>query len=312
MDVVCWTRNLGERKFRHVDGEARFAFVDVFAEHPLAGNPLAVVPDADHLDERQMRAIAREFNQSETTFLVRPTMAADRRLRSFTPAGVEVLGAGHNALGAWLWLAHAGGLPAGERHFVQQIGPDLLPVEVAHGPGMATVVTMQQGSPVFGAVLADRDALADALGLATMDLLDEPAQVVSTGAGHLLVPLRSRAAVDKASPDARRLSALLRTVTDEGCYVYSHDPHNATGESIAYARFFNPTVGIAEDPATGTAAGPLAARLVREGRLNPGAEAIVEQGYRLGRPSHLRVTVLDATVRLSGAGVVVAEGTLRL
>lgn len=293
--------------------DTRFALVDVFAEHPLAGNPLAVVPDADHLDDQRMRAIAREFNQSETTFLVRPAeAAADWRLRSFTPAGVEVLGAGHNALGAWLWLAHASRLPAGERNFVQQIGTDLLPVEVAHDQGTTPVVTMQQAPPVFGAVLDDRAGLADALGLAVTDLLDEPAQVVSTGAGHLLVPVRSRAAVDKASPDARRLSGVLQTVTEEGCYVYSHEAFNATGESIAYARFFNPTVGIAEDPATGTAAGPLAARLVREGRLQPGANAIIEQGYRLGRPSHLRVTVLDDIVRLSGAGVIVASGSLYL
>jgi PhzF family phenazine biosynthesis protein len=171
---------------------------------------------------------------------------------------------------------------------------------------------MQQSGPMFGGILDDRAALAAALGLAEADLLDEPAQVVSTGAGHLLVPLRSRTAVDSANPDARQLSAVLQTVTDEGCYVYSHDPHNATGESIAYARFFNPTVGISEDPATGTAAGPLAARLVREGSLRPGATAIVEQGYRLGRPSHLRVTMLDGTVRLSGAGVVAATGTLHL
>jgi trans-2,3-dihydro-3-hydroxyanthranilate isomerase len=296
-----------------VHGETRFAFVDVFAEHPLAGNPLALVPDADHLDERQMRAIAREFNQSETTFLVRPAgAAADWRLRSFTPAGVEVLGAGHNALGAWLWLAHAGRLTAGKRNFVQQIGPDLLPVEVAHDEGAAPVVIMQQAPAVFGAVLDDRGSLADALGLAETDLLEEPAQVVSTGAGHLLVPVRSRSVVDAASPDARRLAAVLRAVTDEGCYVYSLDPHNATGASIAYARFFNPAVGIAEDPATGTAAGPLAARLAREGRLRPGATAVVEQGYRLGRPSHLRVTVANGTVRLSGSGVIAAEGTLSL
>jgi trans-2,3-dihydro-3-hydroxyanthranilate isomerase len=223
-----------------------------------------------------------------------------------------VLGAGHNALGAWLWLAHAGRLPGGERHFVQQIGPDLLPVEVAHAAGTTTTVTMQQSSPVFGGILDDREGLAGALGLAETDLLDEPAQVVSTGAGHLLVPLRSRAAVDTANPDARQLSAILQAVTDEGCYVYSHDPHNATGESIAYARFFNPTAGISEDPATGTAAGPLAARLVREGRLRPGATSIVEQGYRLGRPSHLRVTVINDAVRLSGAGVIAATGTLHL
>lgn len=289
-----------------------FALVDVFAEHPLTGNPLAVVPDADHLDDQQMRAIAREFNQSETTFLVRPDAAADWRLRSFTPAGVEVLGAGHNALGAWLWLAHADRLPANRRHFVQQIGPALLPVEVTRAAGGTPVVAMQQSTAEFGGILDDRGALAAALGLADTDLRDEPAQVVSTGAGHLLVPLRSRAAVDRANPDPRQLLAVLQAVTDEGCYVYSPDPHNTTGASIAYARFFNPAVGISEDPATGTAAGPLAARFVREGRLRPGVTAIVEQGYRLGRPSHLQVTMVNNTVQLSGAGVIAATGIIHL
>jgi PhzF family phenazine biosynthesis protein len=172
--MLAKTRSTGQ-PFDPLYGETRFAFVDVFAEHPLAGNPLAVVPDAGHLDERQMRAIAREFNQSETTFLVRPAQAAaDWRLRSFTPAGVEVPGAGHNALGAWLWLAHAGRLPAGTRNFVQQIGPDLLPVEVAHEQGTAPVVTMQQAPAVFGAVLDDRASLAGALGLANSRPLYQP------------------------------------------------------------------------------------------------------------------------------------------
>ena len=86
-----------------------FSFVDVFATRPLTGNPLSLVPDADGLDEAQMRAVAREFNQSETTFVVRPSLpGATVRLRSFTPAGAEVGGAGHNALGAWVWLEAAG------------------------------------------------------------------------------------------------------------------------------------------------------------------------------------------------------------
>ena len=89
-----------------------FFFVDVFASRPLTGNPLSLVPDADDLDETQMRAIAREFNQSETTFLLRPSLpGAAVRLRSFTPIGAEVGEAGHNALGAWLWMEAAGRLP---------------------------------------------------------------------------------------------------------------------------------------------------------------------------------------------------------
>ena len=88
-----------------------FYFVDVFASQPLAGNPLPLVPDADALDQAQMSAVAREFNQSETTFLLRPLLpGATVRLRSFTPAGAEVGGAGHNALGAWVWLEAAGRL----------------------------------------------------------------------------------------------------------------------------------------------------------------------------------------------------------
>src|SRR5215472_7338431 len=90
-----------------------FYFVDVFATGPLTGNPLSLVPDADGLDEAQMRAIAREFNQSETTFVLRTSLPnATVLLRSFTPAGAEVGGAGHNALGAWLWMEAAGRLPA--------------------------------------------------------------------------------------------------------------------------------------------------------------------------------------------------------
>jgi PhzF family phenazine biosynthesis protein len=92
-----------------------FVFVDVFASEPLTGNPLALVPNADGRPVERMRAIAKEFNQSETTFLVRPTRpGATWRLRSFTPIGVEVLGAGHNAMGAWIWLADSGRLPARE------------------------------------------------------------------------------------------------------------------------------------------------------------------------------------------------------
>jgi trans-2,3-dihydro-3-hydroxyanthranilate isomerase len=104
---------------------ARFYLIDVFAQRPLTGNPLALVPDADDLAEAQMRAIAREFNQSETTFLLHPAMPrATWRLRSFTPIGAEVYGAGHNALGAWLWLADSGRLASGQDEFAQQIGDE--------------------------------------------------------------------------------------------------------------------------------------------------------------------------------------------
>ncbi len=292
-----------------------FYFVDVFASRPLAGNPLALVTDADNLEVSQMRAIAREFNQSETTFLLRPSLpGATWRLRSFTPIGSEVVGAGHNALGAWLWLAASGRLPlvSGGGGLAQEIDGEVLPVEVIREGGGPVVVSMDQSPPKFGASVGDRAELAASLGLTEDDLVaDEPAQVVSTGAGHLMVPVRDRAVVDRAAPNAPRLAAALQQVGGEGCYVYSLDPVDAAG-AVAYTRFFNPTMGIWEDPATGTAAGPLVALLVASGKVPKDTAAIVEQGYALGRPSRIQVTVSGQRVRVSGSGLVVAEGTLNI
>ena len=222
-----------------------------------------------------MQRIAREFNQSETTFVMPPTrVEADWRLRSFTPKGVEVFGAGgHNTLGAWWWLAESGKLALGdgETRFHQEIGDRVLPVIIGCAQGRVAGVTMQQEAPVAGGLIHDLGALAASLGLTAADLAADrvPCQVVSTGAAHLLVPIRDRDAVDRAQPDVRTLLAALASVGGEGCYVFSLDPRHAG--AAAYARFFNPTVGITEDPATGTAAGPLAAHLVAHGLARPGS-----------------------------------------
>ncbi|HXH05074.1 MAG TPA: PhzF family phenazine biosynthesis protein [Vicinamibacterales bacterium] len=293
----------------------RFSIVDVFTQEPLEGNPLAVVEEAQGLDETTMRRIAREFNQSETTFLLPPTRpGADWRLRSFTPAGAEVFGAGHNALGAWWWLAEAGRvkLDAPRTILMQELGDRVLPVEVASADGRVVAITMTQASATFGATLDDRSAVAAALDLARADLATDrfPAQVVSTGAAHLLVPLRSRAAVDRARPDAERLAALLRAVGGQGCYLFSLDPLDPA--ATAHARFFNPTVGISEDPATGSAAGPLACYLVSRGVCEDGAAIVIEQGHAMGRPGRIEVRVQGHEVRITGRAVVVGEGTLRL
>lgn len=299
-----------------------FVLVDVFAGRPLAGNPVSVVPDADGLPVGTMQAIAREFNQSETTFVLGASDGrADVRFRSFTPTGEEVGGAGHNIVGAWIWLAGAGRLPAGQESFVQEIGDDLLRVRVtraagAAGPGSAggVEVTMTQLAPVAGGVLpaGARGGLAGALGIRAADLAESSPRVISTGAGHLLTEVRSRAVVDRVSPDSRRLADALRAVGAEGCYVYTLEAGAQEARVAPYARFFNPIMGIPEDPATGTAAGPLAARLVEEGVLAQGATVEIEQGTFLGRRSLIRVRALPDGVELTGSGVVSAEGVLHL
>ncbi len=291
----------------------RFVFVDVFADRPLEGNPLAVVPEADHLDEETMRGIAREFNQSETTFLLAPSSSqAQARLRSFTPAGAEVFGAGHNSLGAWWWLAGSGRLQfTGRRSvFSQEIGDRVLPVEVVLHGQRPKEIGLKQSSPEFQREVFEFGELAAALGLAPGHLGPESAQVVTTGAAHLLVPVRTRAAVERAAPDAPRLAAALRAVGGEGCYLYCLDPIEA--DSTAHARFFNPTVGIWEDPATGTAAGPLACQLVMRGQASEQAPIIIEQGHAVGRPSRVQVIVDGDQVTIFGACVIAAEGQLIL
>jgi trans-2,3-dihydro-3-hydroxyanthranilate isomerase len=289
-----------------------FFFIDVFAERPLTGNPLALVPDADRLSADQMRDIAREFNQSETTFLLQPTQrGAAWRLRSFTPIGAEVDGAGHNALGAWLWLADQG-LTGDEpsRTLMQEIGADVLPVEVVRQHGRGVRIVMEQSSPAFGPVVEDAHRLAVALGLRPEELpADQPAQVVSTGVAHLLVPVVDRPAVDSTTIETRALAAILAEVGAEGCYVYTSAPGEPKAD--AYSRFFNPTVGIIEDPATGTAAGPLAAHLARTRRVDGGL-VVIEQGHKLGRPSRIQVEIDGDRVRISGSGIVTGRGELRL
>jgi trans-2,3-dihydro-3-hydroxyanthranilate isomerase len=291
-----------------------FYFVDVFADQPLTGNPLAVVPHAQRLEETTMQSIAAELNQAETTFILpASSKSADRRLRSFTAPGHEVFGAGHNSLGAWWWLAESGELSLrdGRNHFTQEIGDSLLPVEIRYEGHQLVSVVLTQSPPEFGNICEDPRGLAKALGLEEEDLTQLlPAQVVSTGAGHLLVPVRSRAAVIRANPDPQQLGKILKAVGGEGCYLYCLDP--VSPSSAAHARFFNPTMGIVEDSATGTAAGPLACQLVKHRIVKDGATMVIEQGYEMKRPSLLSVEVSDKVVRLAGRGVTVIEGRLRI
>lgn len=292
-----------------------FALVDVFTREPLGGNPLPLVADARGLSDADMRRIAAEFNQSETTFLLPPTGPhADRRLRSFTRSGAEFFGAGHNALGAWWWLAQSGALAVGApgATFRQEIGERVLPVRVRWSTTGLEAVGLAQDAPTFGAALADRAPLAAALGLepAALTPSELPVQVVSTGAAHLLVPVADRAALERARPDAQALAALLRAAGAQGCYLFCLDPLDPA--ATAQARFFNPGAGNLEDPATGSAAGPLACQLRAHGLLSAGTSAIVEQGHGMGRPSRIEVSLEGDAVLVWGTAVVLAEGTLHL
>jgi trans-2,3-dihydro-3-hydroxyanthranilate isomerase len=310
--------------------EYPFVQVDVFTDRVFGGNPLAVVLDGRGLSDGEMQAIARENNLSETTFVL-PATRADcvARVRIFTPSR-ELRFAGHPTLGtAWV-LATEGRLAAGTTRFAleEDIGP--VTVELEGDPARPTFVWMNHGDPTFGAELAQRDDIARALGLTEADLLaGVPIQSGSTGTGFVFVPLRDRAAVDRIVVNGPALIAAKRPQPEHGVFVVAPDADRTTCR--VYSRMFVPEAGGArEDPATGSASGPLGAYLVRhrmveiaEGGTEIAAEGgqeiaiLSEQGTAMGRQSfvHIRLTVhrgRTSNVRVGGGVVPVLDGTLRL
>ncbi|MEP6902865.1 MAG: PhzF family phenazine biosynthesis protein [Actinomycetota bacterium] len=292
----------------------QFKLVDVFTEKPLQGNLLPVVMEADDLSDDEMHAIAREFNSSETTFVLKPRdEKAAWRLRSFTPKA-EVFGAGHNALGACWAIAENNpvDLKEGKNVVYQEIGESVLPLEIYVESGKIEKILMTQDTPVFGEKFTDIKALAETLNLdETVFAVEsiEP-QAVSTGAFHFLVPVKNIEALKNVQPDPNKLAALAKPLGCEGCYLYTLETVEA--DSAVHTRAFFPGIGISEDPATGTAAGPLAALLVSKGILSEGETLIIEQGFEINRPSRIEVLVSGSVVKVGGKCISVGEGNLKL
>jgi trans-2,3-dihydro-3-hydroxyanthranilate isomerase len=302
----------------------RFAQVDVFTDRVFGGNPLAVFLDARGLDDALMQQIAREMNLSETVFLFppsRPDCAA--ALRIFTPAR-EVPFAGHPTVGtAWVLAAH-GMAPKGAARFVleEKIGP--VPVELEGDPARPGFIWMKHPDATFDPPLQNRDAVARALGLEAADLLPgAPIQPGSTGSKFLLVPLRDKAAVDRAVLDVRALLEAMGDLPHLGIFVFAPELGPTGGGPAAgrvYSRMFAPhTSGIPEDPATGSASGPLGAYLVLNGLVRKSAlvRIVSEQGAKMGRQSfiHIRLAMQGETItdiRVGGGVVPVLEGDLRI
>lgn len=308
-----------------------FIQLDVFTEHPFSGNPLAVFPEADGISDEQMQQIAREMNLSETVFVLPPTdESALRKLRIFTPS-IELPFAGHPVVGTWNCLARAGVVPVPENgngwtHVKQEVGIGILPVDIEFKDGEPLRVVMTQGKFEIRGEIEDPQEQADiarALGLASEDMDESlPIQAVSTGNTMLLVPVRSLADLGHCRVNQTLLDEIyerndyLNNAT--GCYAFTRETIEI-GEARAHARFFV-GMNIGEDPATGSAAGPLGGYLVHHGAA--GVEPVdgvykfvIEQGDFIKRPSRIGLEVKGSAgkideVRVGGSSVVVARGTV--
>ena len=299
--------------------ELLFVQVDVFTDRVFGGNPLAVVFEAAGLSDAEMQAIAREMNCSETTFLLPPTRPdCEARVRIFTPAR-ELPFAGHPTIGtAWV-LATEQLLPPNTHRFNLEEGIGPIEVTLEGEPARPSFLWMRHGEARFGPELGNRAGFARALGLAEADLLaGAPICTGSTGNPFLYIPLRDREVVDRARLDVPALLAVQGEGPNVGVFVFAPDSHPGAGR--VYSRMFAPhTSGIPEDPATGSASGPLGAYLVERGLATPAdtVNIVSEQGTRMGRPSFIRIRVGMTAGRVSeilvgGSVVPVIEGRLRM
>jgi trans-2,3-dihydro-3-hydroxyanthranilate isomerase len=275
-------------------GPFRYVVVDVFTDVPLAGNQLAVFTDAREIAEELLQPLAKEIGFSETVFVYPPDGDGHVRLRIFTP-GEELPFAGHPMLGTAFVLA--GPLQLVEIRLETKAG--IVPVRLEREGARVVFGWMVQPVPTwepFGPV----DELLAVLGAEATDL---PIELYRQGPGHVMVELPSPAAVAALEPD---LGALVKLMP-EGVDCFAKDGPRWR------ARVFVPAVGVDEDPATGSAAGPLALHLARHGRISFGDEIEIAQGAEIGRPSTLyAVAHSPERIEVGGSAVVVARGEFRI
>jgi trans-2,3-dihydro-3-hydroxyanthranilate isomerase len=280
-----------------------FRLVDVFTPRPLAGNQLCVVPEPGELDEAEMQAIAKEIGFSETTFVTEAS--GDRyAMRIFTP-GQELPFAGHPTLGTAFVLVGEGRVstPA-----TQLIAAGEIPVEVDVASRTAW---MTQLPAEFGPIFPDRDLIARAIGLTVAELDPRrPVQTVSTGLPTTIVPVRDLDTLRRATRNEHLVGEAVRATGGQDLYLFA-----PTAEGVT-ARMFDSEFGIGEDPATGSAAGPLGIYLAEYGDLDTTRPVSIRQGEQVGRPSELHVEARREDgvwrVRVGGGVHVVGRGTFDL
>lgn len=300
----------------------RYLHVDVFTSRPLEGNQLAVFPEPGGIDTAMMQAITREMNFSECTFIFPPTGSGDIKMRIFTP-GEELPMAGHPTIGSTFALAAEGTIARGRTDFVFELGVGPTPVSLEWRDGSLSFAWMTQQLPKFGGVITDRHAFAGAVGVDRGDLSgDFPIQVITCGVPFIFVRLATRQAVDAVSVDR---NAFTRCCRDAGVeplptFFFTTDGgQEADAAQTVYSRMLAPTFGIAEDPATGGASGPLGCYLLHYGIVSADAarNIVSLQGVQMKRPSRIHISIDSkdgaiTRVRVGGQSVMVGRGELTI
>lgn len=288
----------------------RFHTVDVFTQTRFGGNPLAVVLEADDLTTAQMQAIAREFNYSESSFVLRPSDPAHTaRVRIFTPT-VEVPFAGHPNVGTAFVLASAGVAAMGET-FTFEEAAGLVRGHIRREGDRIAHIWLAAPQPLRLGQALPADAIAQCLSLSTADISGDrhPPRVASVGLAFVVVEIASRAALSRAKANLPAFAALLPRDGADAIYLYCRERSAADGAVDLTARMFAPFDNLPEDPATGSATAAACAWFaVLEGGAPRRFE--VAQGVDMGRPSRIAIEVTPDAVLIGGACVPVMSGEL--
>jgi trans-2,3-dihydro-3-hydroxyanthranilate isomerase len=297
----------------------KYLQLDVFTSRRFEGNQLAVFFDAEVLDAGLMQTIAREMNFSESTFLLPAERAdTDIRMRIFTP-GAELPMAGHPTIGSTFALAESGFLAPGRDRFVFGLGVGPTRVELTWRGAALDFAWMDQQPPVVRQPLESVERVMKAAGIDPAAHLRTglPMQEISCGVPYILLPVATRADVDAASVDLDTLGTMRSAFGGSHSAIYLFSPERHADDVTAYSRMFAAGLGIAEDPATGSACGPLGCYLVEQGVVSRRAAAsmVSWQGVAMGRPSRIHIAITSdgntiSRVQVGGKAVTVAKGEL--
>jgi len=286
--------------------------LDVFTDHRYKGNQLSVVYTDDELNINEYHDISREFGYSETSFVSYSIVEKVFKVRSFTPAKYEVIGAGHNLLGA-VCLALLKKWDIFKDQDAQpwvMIKDAKIPLRVTEQSSLPYVGMKQTSAEIIKTVPAEIIAQAVGLSVADLELNGWGINIVRTEVAHLMVPINNLESLKNAVSHKSLLKAASEQFGFEGCYLFTTN-HPDTGY-VAETRFFNPGIGIDEDPATGTAAGPLIGYLEKLGYIDKDKDFRILQGAYVNQPSVIHVKVVNDGIWVSGSSVIVMEGKIYL
>lgn len=293
--------------------EANYFILDVFTNVPFGGNQLAVFTDAAAIPEEKLQVIANEMNLSETVFLYPPeTAGGDFKMRIFTPAN-EMPTAGHPTIGTAHLLLNELHRPLKKEEVLiieQPVGP--ISVTFQQDAGYFNLLTMQQPNPIFGNLIQNRSMIADMLSIKEDELMPGmPIQCISCGNNFMYIPVTSLAVLAKIKIRVDLLQQHANKLGTQALYIFTT---NTESESDTRGRMFAPLWGMHEDPATGSASGPLGCYLVRHA-INDGKMITCEQGVEMGRPSTIKVQIgheneVVNKVLVGGEAVLVGKGTM--